>query len=244
MIFLNRRNRQGSVAVQRSDINCRSMQTLKKFPNFTLRAAIAGALSVSVPAAMLAVPAAPVAAQAGQLDQAVAALRGISTMTANFTQTDRKGQTLSGVLTLKRPGKIRFEYQKSANMLVVSNGKSLYLIDYEVNQVQRWPIGNSPLGALLDPSRDVKKFGKLIPSGNDNVVTVEVKDSKHPEYGVITLIFVRNASAPGGLQLTNWVALDAQNGRTTVRLSNQRYGVAVPDSAFTFKDPRRSAGRR
>jgi outer membrane lipoprotein-sorting protein len=75
-------------------------------------------------------------------------------------------------------------------------------------------------------------------------VTVEVKDSKHPEYGVITLIFVRNANAPGGLQLTNWVALDAQNGRTTVRLSNQRYGVSIPDSAFTFKDPRRAAGRR
>ncbi len=220
------------------------MLTLIRFPKLSLRAAIAGALSVSVPATMLAVPMAPAAAQASQLDQAVAALRGISTMTANFTQTDRKGQTLSGVLTLKRPGKIRFQYEKSANMLVVSNGKSLYLIDYEVNQVQRWPIGNSPLGALLDPNRDVKKYGRLIPSGTDNVVTVEVKDSKHPEYGVITLIFVRNASAPGGLQLTNWVALDAQNGRTTVRLSNQRYGGAVADSAFTFKDPRRSAGRR
>jgi outer membrane lipoprotein-sorting protein len=220
------------------------MQTLKKFPKITLRAAIAGALSVSAPAAMLALPAAPAAAQSDQLDRAVAALRGISTMTADFTQTDRKGQTLSGKLSLKRPGKIRFEYQKSAHMLVVSNGKSLYLVDYEVNQVQRWPIGNSPLGALLDPSRDVKKYGKLIPSGTDNVVTVEVKDSKHPEYGVITLIFVRNASAPGGLQLTNWVALDAQNGRTTVRLSNQRYGVAIADSTFTFKDPRRSAGRR
>jgi len=220
------------------------MIILQKFPKLTLRAAIAGALSVSVPAAMLAVPMTPVAAQTSQLDQAVAALRGISTMTANFTQTDRKGQTLSGVLTLKRPGKIRFEYQKSAKMLVVSNGKSLYLVDYEVNQVQRWPIGNSPLGALLDPNRDVKKYGKLIPSGTDNVVTIEVKDSKHPEYGVITLIFVRKANAPGGLQLTNWVALDSQNGRTTVRLTNQRYGVAVPDSAFTFKDPRRSTGRR
>ena len=129
-------------------------------------------------------------------------------------------------------------------MLVVSNGKSLYLIDYDVNQVQRWPIGNSPLGALLDPSRDVKKYGKLIPSGNSNVVTVEVKDSKHPEYGVITLIFTRNSAAPGGLQLTNWVALDSQNGRTTVRLSNHRYGVSLPDSAFSFKDPRRAAGRR
>ena len=244
MIYLNRRNQQGSVAVQCPDANRRSMLTLTKLPKITLRAAIAGALSVSVPAAMLALPATPAAAQSDQLDQAVAALRGISTMRANFTQTDRKGQTLSGVLSLKRPGKIRFEYEKGANMLVVSNGKSLYLVDYEVNQVQRWPIGNSPLGALLDPSRDVKKYGKLIPSGTDNVVTVEVKDSKHPEYGVITLIFVRNANAPGGLQLTNWVALDAQNGRTTVRLSNQRYGVAIPDSTFTFKDPRRTAGRR
>ena len=243
-MILNARNRAGSRAVQRSVPNDRSMNTLNRFPKITLRAAIAGALSLSVPAAMLAMPAAPVAAQAGQLDQAVAALRGISTMTANFTQTDRKGQSLSGVLTLKRPGKIRFDYQKSAKMLVVANGKSLYLIDYEVNQVQRWPIGNSPLGALLDPNRDVKKYGKLVPSGSNNVLSVEVRDSKHPEYGVITLIFTRNANAPGGWQLTNWVALDAQNGRTTVRLTNQRYGVAVADSAFTFKDPRRSTGRR
>ncbi|MXO75587.1 outer membrane lipoprotein carrier protein LolA [Altererythrobacter aerius] len=219
------------------------MTILKKFPKSPARAAIAAALSLSIPAAMLA-PAAPAVAQASQLDQAVAALRGISTMKADFTQTDRKGQTLSGVLTLKRPGKIRFEYGKGADMLVVSNGKSLYLVDYEVKQVQRWPIGNSPLGALLDPNRDIKRYGKLIPSGSDNVLSVEVRDPKHPEYGVITLIFTRNGSAPGGWQLTNWVALDSQNGRTTVRLTNQRYGVAVADSAFSFKDPRRTAGRR
>ena len=220
------------------------MQTLKNLPKLTVRAAIAGALAVGVPATLLTLPAVPAAAQSSQLDQAVAALRGISTMKANFTQTDRKGQTLSGVLSLKRPGKIRFEYEKGANMLVVSNGKSLYLVDYEVNQVQRWPIGNSPLGALLDPNRDVKRYGKLVPSGSDNVVAVEVKDPKHPEYGVITMIFVRNASAPGGLQLTNWVALDSQNGRTTVRLSNQRYGVAIADSSFSFRDPRSSSRRR
>lgn len=209
-----------------------------------LKMVVAGALAVGTPAALLTLPASPVAAQQGQLDQAVAALRGISTMKADFTQTDRRGQTLSGVLTLKRPGKIRFEYGKGSDMLVVSNGKSLYMVDYEVKQVQRWPIGSSPLGALLDPNRDVKRFGKLVPAGNDSVVGVEVRDPKRPEFGVITLIFVKNASAPGGLQLASWVALDSQNGRTTVRLSNQRYGVAVADSAFSFQDPRRSSGRR
>ena len=128
-------------------------------------------------------------------------------------------------------------------LLLVSNGKSLTLIDYEVNQVQRWPISNSPLGALLDPNRDVKRYGKLVPTTNPDVISVEVKDPNKPEYGVITLIFVPSGSAPGGLQLTNWVALDAQNNRTTVRLRNHKYGVAVPDSTFTYKDPRRSTRR-
>ena len=151
-----------------------------------LRTALAGALAFAAPAALIA-PAAPVAAQQGDLDRAVTALRGISTLKADFTQTDRQGKTLTGVLTLKRPGKIRFQYEKSVPLLVVSNGKSLTMIDYEVNQVQRWPIKKSPLGALLDPNRDVAKFGKLVPTSNPNVISVEVRDPGRPEFGVITI---------------------------------------------------------
>ena len=164
-------------------------------------------------------------------------------MKADFVQTDRNGQSVRGELTLKRPGRIRFEYEKGVNMLVVSNGRSLTLVDYDVDQVQRWPISNSPLGALLDPNRDVKRYGKLMPTSNPNVVSVEVKDPKKPEYGTITMVFVRDANAPGGYELNSWVALDAQNKRTTVRLSNQRYGVSVADSAFTYRDPRTTSRR-
>jgi outer membrane lipoprotein-sorting protein len=207
-----------------------------------MRTAIAGAMALALPAAILA-PTAPVEAAQGDLDKAVTALRGISTMKADFTQTDRQGQQIAGVMTLKRPGKIRFQYQDGVPLLVVSNGKSLTLIDYEVNQVQRWPIKNSPLGALLDPSRDIGKFGKLVQTGHNDVISVEVRDPKRPEFGVMTLLFRRSASAPGGLQLTNWVTVDSQNHRTTVRLSNQRYGMSVSNSAFTYKDPRRSSRR-
>ena len=220
------------------------MTILNQFSAKPLRAAMAGALALALPAAALVAPAMPAAAaDSGTLDQVVAALRGISTMKANFTQTDRNGSTVRGELTLKRPGRIRFEYEKGVDMLIVSDGKALTLVDYEVNQVQRWPISNSPLGALLDPKRDVKRYGKLIPTGNPNVYSIEVKDSKKPEYGVITLVFVKDAGAPGGLELASWVALDAQNQRTTVRLSNQRYGVGVDDSAFKFRDPRRTSRR-
>lgn len=214
-------------------------RTIKHLLKLSGAAAFA-ALVVSAPLAV-----APVAqAQATkpgvppQLTEAVAALRGISTMRANFTQTDRNGQSMNGVITLQRPGKIRFQYAPGIPLLVVSDGSALTMVDYEVKQVQRWPIRNSPLGVLLDPTRDVSRYGKLQATNDRNVIAVEVRDRSHPEFGVITLIFVRKASAPGGLELTSWVALDSQNKRTTVRLSGHQYGVAIPANAFRYNDPR------
>jgi len=215
---------------------------IASFRNHT-SAALAAALVVCATSAMaLLAPAAPAAAQAAvpaaDLDKAVAALRSITTLQAAFTQTDRNGQRVSGTLTLKRPGRIRFQYQPGIPMLIVSDGAALTLVDYEVKQVQRWPIKNSPLGALLDPTRDVRKFGTLQPTGDPGVVSIEVRDRAHPEYGVITLIFTRNAAAPGGMELVSWVALDSQNKRTTIRLSGHRYGMAVADNMFRYNDPR------
>ena len=136
------------------------------------------------------------------------------------------------------PGKIRFQYQKDVPLLIVGDGSRLTMIDYQVKQVQSWPVKNSPLGALLDPERDLSKYAKVIPTGSDEVLSVEVKDPKRPEYGTITMVFVRDGSAPAGLRLRGWVALDSQNNRTRIDLSNQKFNVAVADSAFKWTDPR------
>ncbi|MFN5822052.1 MAG: outer membrane lipoprotein carrier protein LolA [Novosphingobium sp.] len=52
-------------------------------------------------------------------------------MRADFVQADANGQRVKGVLTLKRPGRIRFQYEKGVPMLIVSDGsapKGLLLI--------------------------------------------------------------------------------------------------------------------
>ncbi|HET6537567.1 MAG TPA: outer membrane lipoprotein carrier protein LolA [Sphingopyxis sp.] len=165
-------------------------------------------------------------------------LKQTSSMTADFTQTDRNGQRLTGQLTLKRPGKIRFQYQKGVSLLIVGDGSSLTMIDYDVKQVQRWPVKNSPLSALLDPDRDLSRYARIVDSGNRDVISVEVKDPKRPEYGTITMVFTRDAAAPAGLRLHGWVALDSQNNRTRIDLTNQKFNVAVADSAFRWTDPR------
>lgn len=197
-------------------------------------------LKFFVPLAAAMVIAAPAAAQSGELAQVQSHLRAVNTMTADFTQTDRAGKTLTGTLSLKKPGKIRFQYEKGVPILVVGDGKALTFIDYSVRQVQRWPITNSPLGVLVNPDRDIARYAKVVPSGDSRVLSVEGYDPKHPEYGRINMVFARDAAAPGGLMLQGWVMLDSQGNRTTVRLDNQRFNVPVSDGTFRWNDPRRS----
>jgi outer membrane lipoprotein-sorting protein len=198
---------------------------------------------VIVPIAALAAPAALPAQGAAPLAQVQAHLQAVDTMTANFSQTDRRGRTLTGTLTLKRPGRVRFEYEKGVPMLIVGDGKAINVIDYQVKQVQRWPIGNSPLGVLLNPGQDLSRIARVV-RNDAQTLLVAARDPKRPEFGTITLGFAKIGSAPAGLMLQGWVMVDSQNNQTTVKLSNQRLNVAVADSAFRWTDPRGNRGPR
>ena len=188
-------------------------------------------LSLAAPAA-LAQPASPLR----QVEQSLAAT---GSMTAAFTQTDGRGRAQSGTLSLKRPGRIRLEFGRGANMLMVGDGKNLTFIDYDVGQKSAWPIAKSPLAILLSPQPNLSRIARIEKQANPNVVIVRARDARRPEFGTLLLAFARNPAAPGGLKLEGWTAIDAQSKRTTVKLDNQRFNVAIADSAFTFAEPRK-----
>jgi len=195
------------------------------------------------PLAFAAVAPAPVAAQApAGLAQVQAHLRAVQTMTANFTQTGSRGRTLSGTLIIRRPGHIRFDYGRSANMLIVGDGNALTFIDYDVGQRQRWPVNDSPLSVLLNPNQDLSRFAHVV-QDDAQVLMIEARDARRREFGTITIAFAKSAGAPGGLILQGWSTRDAQNNVTTVRLSDQRFNVPVSDAAFRYREPTRRAPR-
>lgn len=169
-------------------------------------------------------------------------LEATKTMTAAFTQTSANGQAVRGKVYLERPGKIRFQYQKGVPLLVVANGRSLDVVDYEVDQVQRYPIRETPLSVLLDPDAELGKFAKVKSSTRDALV-IEARDRKHPEYGVITLFFERKPSLPGDLLLSGWNVIDAQGNTTRVVLSNVKFNGSLPKNAFRYRDPRPTSRR-
>jgi len=189
------------------------------------------------PIALLAAPT-TAAAPSPDLARLKAHLSAVQTMTAGFTQTDARGRSAAGTLQMKRPGRIRFEYG-SGDLLLVANGKSLVFLDYSVGQKSSWPLGRTPLGPLLSASPDFNGKAEILPSNDSRVVVARAKNAG--QYGQLTLAFLRNASAPGGLQLYGWTAIDPQGRRTTVKLSNVRFNVAVPESAFTYAEPKKKS---
>ncbi len=188
-------------------------------------------LSVAVTAAV-----APAGATSSSADLAElkAHIGAVQTMTAEFTQTDSRGRMAAGSLQLKRPGQVRFQYG-SGDLLLIADGKRLYYLDYQVGQKNSWPLNKTPLGPLLSSSPDFNGKAEVVPSADSRVVVARARNTS---YGQLTLAFLRSGSAPGGLQLYGWTAIDPQGHRTTVKLTNVRYNVAVPESAFTYAEPK------
>ena len=189
-----------------------------------------------VPVAVVTAACPAAAADSTDMAHLKAHISSVQTMTANFVQTDARGRSATGTMQLKRPGRVRFAYS-SGDLLLVANGKTLTLVDYQVGQKSSWPLNRTPLGVLLSSSPDLKGRAKIMPSTNSQIVSVQARDPT--QYGSLTLVFLRSASAPGGLQLYGWTAIDGQNRRTTVKLTNVRYNVAVPESAFTYAEPKK-----
>jgi outer membrane lipoprotein-sorting protein len=187
-----------------------------------------------MPVAIIAAAVPAVAAESPDMAKLKAHIASVQTMTAKFTQIDARGRSSSGSMQMKRPGKVRFQYG-SGDLLLVADGRNLYVLDYQVGQKSSFPLGRTPLGVLLSGSPDLKGRAQIVPSSDSRIVTVRARDPA--QYGSLTLVFMRNSSAPGGLALYGWTALDGQNRRATVRLSDVRYNVAVPESAFTFREP-------
>ena len=192
------------------------------------RAFLAGALVAAVPAA---------AADSPDMAKLKAHIGSVQTMTANFVQTDQRGRSAAGTLQLKRPGRVRFQYG-SGDLLLVADGKRLYFLDYQVGQKSSFALDKTPLGPLLSGSADFNGKAQILPNNDPRILVARAKNTS---YGQLTLAFLRSPSAPGGLQMYGWTAVDPQGHRTTVKLSNVRYNVAVPDSAFTFAEPKKAA---
>lgn len=161
-------------------------------------------------------------------------LNKIRTLRAGFIQTAPDGSVSEGELYLRRPGRLRFEYDPPSPLLVVADGIWLVLHDRKLEQVDRWPVYETPLGVLVAARIELQ-------GGDVRVVDVERRpgilelqlvDTERPEEGSLTLVF-----SDDPLVLRQWYVTDAQGGVTTVAIADAEVNVGLDPELFVFNDP-------
>lgn len=181
---------------------------------------------------------------ASRLERIEQYLNSIESLSASFTQQGPGGQVAQGTLSLERPGKLRFDYGEDMPILIVSDGTTLTFVDYDVGQVTRWPVSDTPLGLLAAEKVDFRSDMVRLevtagPLPHLTMVLVGVKGQE--DLGYLELTFAEKAQE---MSLLGWEAIDAQGYVTRVSLENVQTGTDFASDQWAFRDPRSLPARR
>jgi outer membrane lipoprotein-sorting protein len=155
-------------------------------------------------------------------------LNGITTMRAKFQQYSSTAGLAFGKIYLRRPGRLRVEYDPPLKIIIVADGLVVSYYDKELDQLSQVPIGSSPLWFLL--REDVSFSHGVTVSGLDRqpgTLRISAYESKSPEAGQIDLVFADNP-----LELRQWTILDPQGNQIRVGLQDMTLGGALANSLF------------
>jgi len=156
-------------------------------------------------------------------------LNQLETATAPFTQINDDGSLSTGTLYIKRPGRVRFEYDPPEAAVVVAGGGAVVIFDPKSNtEPDTYPLSRTPLSIILAPTVDLDRADMVTGHGYDGTATiVQAQDPEHPEYGNIQLSFTADP-----VELRRWVINDSGGGQTTVILQTLETGGRLGDTLF------------
>src|SRR5262249_27650373 len=101
-------------------------------------------VAVDPPAAAPAAVVLDGAARDAALAQANGVLNAVTRLQGRFVQNSPDGSVAAGAFYLQRPGKLRFEYDPPARMLIVSDGTVVALRDTALRTTDRTPLRSTP----------------------------------------------------------------------------------------------------
>jgi len=169
----------------------------------------------------------------------------LHTLEAQFTEIYRGGgmdRTETGVLWLKKPGKMRWEYRSPREKVFLSDGKDAWFYVPGDRQARKSPAKKlddlrSPLSFLLGKTRLEKELQGLSfaqdvhPVSPGNVVLRGVPQAMADRVSQVLLEVTPDS------KIARIVIEEVDGSATEYRFTDQKEDVAVADSTFHFVPP-------
>lgn len=178
---------------------------------------------------------------AGARDDLNAFTKGLKGLDGQFTQqvfdaNGKRKETSSGRVALSAPRLFRWEYVKPFPQLIVADGKIVWVYDPDLQQVTKRPQGaeeqDSPLAALIDPSRLDKDFVVKEAGTTDGLAWLVLTPRKANDASFQS---ARLGFGKGGLALMQVV--DALGQRTEIAFSSWKRNPSFAKSTFRYSPP-------
>ena len=155
----------------------------------------------------------------------------------SYSVQGRARKSESGQLTLRKPGRMRWDYSAPSGKLFVSDGKDVYLYTPEANRVEKTKLKTSedvraPLAFLLgklDFAKDFRDFD-LKPEGAGYLISAKAKTDKLPYDKVQMLVTPR-------FEIQRLVINGQDLSVLTFQLDGEKLNPPVNDALFKFQMP-------
>ena len=155
-----------------------------------------------------------------------------------YTPPGHSRRTESGILMLRKPGRMRWDYAQPAGKLFVSDGKLLWLYTPSENRVEKMKFQESddmraPLAFLLGKLHFDKEFRNLQakPEGADTRITAEPKTDNLPYSAVEFLV-----ASDGHIKEVKVTGFDKSVLNFT--FDQERVDPKLDDKLFNFQVPK------
>jgi len=191
------------------------------------------------------------AAYAQSLDEVIrgveAAYGRMNDLRAEFAQSSFNkslNQTIpaKGVVSLKRGGKLRWEYSEPTKQEIVSDGKTLWVYTPTLNQVNTGPAPEAlagPAGSFLTGLGKIREhfsvrfLNPAQPRDGDGNIVLDLT----PKQPLPTLNRLILALEPKQWEVRKAVVYDQFENAVTMRFAKVAMNAGLPDKLFTFTPP-------
>ena len=161
-------------------------------------------------------------------------INSIRTLEARFVQSNPNGSILQGTLYVRRPGRMRFQYDPPSQLKIVADGTQVTMWDPATHDFGQWPIGWTAASFLV--KEPLKLSGDLtVQSLNrtaDGLIEATIVQTRKPQEGKMIVRFAENPMA-----LRGWSIVDNRGNKVDVALTQVRTGVQLADSLFRYDGP-------
>ena len=160
-------------------------------------------------------------------------INSIRTLKARFVQSNPNGSVVQGTLYVRRPGRMRFEYDAPSQLKIVADGYQVTMWDPTTKDFGQWPIGWTAASFLVkEPLSLTGDLQVDKAERSDGMLQLTMSQAKKQQEGKVIIRLSENP-----MVLRGWTIIDNRGNQVNVSLQDVQSGAQLADSLFRFDGP-------